>query len=128
MSCHVEITDHAPARISLEAAIGERFLYWYGASGEGYLHTVFTPETCPILDNAGFISVYRDAHGARHVLNIGILSTPGGRAGPMRNQVEHLFSGANEVHLHLLSSSSTAADKVHDDLARRHLTPCRAAG
>ena len=123
MSSEAQVLGYKSARISLEAAVGEKFHYWFGLSGDNYLHTVYAPGACPAIENASYIAVYRDPYGTRHVLDIGLLETKqqSGRAG--RKTVNNRFSGANEIHLHLMAQTPCATAQVVTDLKQRHLHP-----
>ena len=127
MSSEAQVLGYSPARVSLEAAVGEKFHYWFGLSGHNYLHTVFAPDACPALENASYIAVYRDPYGARHVLDIGVLETNRQNRldNPMvlRKTVKQRFTGANEIHLHLLAQTPCAATEIVTDLKQRHLQP-----
>lgn len=120
MTYPIENIDHCPARVTLEAAIGERFHYWYGASGQSYLHTIFAVGACPSLANASYIAVYRDAHGHRHVLETGLLMERSQELNAIRRPKNTAFAGANEIHLHLLANSRQEAKAIIDDLNNRH--------
>lgn len=123
MSSQAQVLNYKSARISLEAAVGEKFHYWFGLSGCNYLHTVFAPDACPPLENASYIAVYRDPYGTRHVLGIGLLETQQKDGAAGRKTVNHKFVGANEVHLHLLAETPRASARIVEDLKRRQLQP-----
>ena len=40
---------NSPARISPDAGAGDRFWYWFGASGERYIHSVYGLAGAPLL-------------------------------------------------------------------------------
>jgi len=127
MSSEAQVLGYKSARISLEAAVGEKFHYWFGLSGDSYLHTVFAPDACPALENASYIAVYRDPYGTRHVLDVGLLETRQQNTKPGRKTVNHRFAGANEIHLHLMAQTPCATAQVVTDLKQRHVHPAALA-
>lgn len=92
------------------------FWYWHGASGRRYIHSVYSPETCPPLPGAVFLAVrrlgtLRTVLGAGRFaglwdINIAVESTT-----PWRDL------GANEIHVHLLSRDDLEAQTIAADLA-----------
>jgi hypothetical protein len=107
---------HAPARVSLEAAIGGKFHYWTGASGENYLHTIFKTGSCPILPGASYMAIRRESSGTMKVLGAGVIDDDAHDfAALLANP-----GSADEIHLHLLAADEENARAVIDDLAQRH--------
>lgn len=93
-----------------------RFHFWTGASGKRYVHTVYSLFDCPTLEDANYILVRRHDRSARTVLAIGRLSNhcPTQNLAEIRQHAAAL--GADEVHVHLLASSSQEAEAVEADL------------
>lgn len=93
-----------------------RFHFWTGASGKRYVHTVYSLFDCPTLEDANYILVRRTDRSRRTVLAIGRLSN----RCPTQNLAEirqhSAVLGADEVHVHLLASSSQEAAAVEADL------------
>ncbi|WP_045835136.1 hypothetical protein [Hyphomicrobium sp. 99] len=93
-----------------------RFHFWTGASGKRYVHTVYSLFDCPTLEDANYILVRRSDRSRRTVLAIGRLSN----RCPTQNLAEirqhSAVLGADEVHVHLLASSSQEAEAVEADL------------
>jgi hypothetical protein len=93
-----------------------RFHFWTGASGKRYVHTVYSLFDCPTLEDANYILVRRSDRSTRTVLAIGRLSNncPSQNLAEIRQHAAAL--GADEVHVHLLASSSQEAAAVEADL------------
>ena len=96
------------------ADLADRFWYWRGASGRQYIHSVYTPRTCPPLPSGVFIAVRR-LNDVRHAVAVGLfrdifdsgsmqLAAPDTRA-------------ADELHVHLLARNPADAEAVLRDLA-----------
>lgn len=105
---HVVLSD-APER-------NDRFHFWSGASGQRYVHTVYNLLDCPEIPAANFLLVHRDVSGRRTVLAIGHLkhSSASLNLAGLRHRGARL--GANEVHVHLLASSTQERRIVELDL------------
>src|SRR4029079_15435371 len=74
----VEVTENAPwgpadepALVCAEAIFDQAFHYWRGASGQRYLHSVYSLVGCPALPRANYILVHRHADGSRTPLMFG---------------------------------------------------------
>ena len=103
-----------PSYLNAYADFADRFWYWRGASGRQYIHSVYTPRTCPPLPSGVFIAVKRsgDVRRAvavglfRHIFDSGSmqLAAPVARA-------------ADELHVHLLARKPADAEAVLRDLA-----------
>lgn len=93
-----------------------RFHFWTGASGKRYVHTVYSLFDCPTLEDANYILVRRSDRSRRTVLAIGRLANrcPTQNLAEIRQHSAAL--GADEVHVHLLASSSQEAEAVEADL------------
>ncbi|MBL8564364.1 MAG: hypothetical protein JNM89_01455 [Hyphomicrobiaceae bacterium] len=98
----------------------QRFLFWRGASGVRYVHTIYTLLDCPALSSGNYILVRREKDGGRTVLAINRLAT----ASPSLNlaEVRHqgALLGANEVHVHLLAESGRDSQQIEFDLRSGH--------
>ena len=90
--------------------------FWRGASGKGYVHTVFDLLTCPRLPACTYVLVRRDANGNRRALRIGSVSAEAWslNLAEIRHRAAQL--GANEVHAHLIAAGACARSKVAEDL------------
>ena len=98
----------------------QRFLFWRGASGVRYVHTIYTLLDCPALSSGNYILVRREHDGRRTVLAINRLAT----ASPSLNlaEVRHqgALLGANEGHVHLLAESGRDSQQIEFDLRSGH--------
>ena len=86
----------------------ERFWFWRGASGQNYIHSVYTPDHCPPLPGAVYVAVKR-TRGMRIALSVGRFNS---FYGEMPD-----FGDCNEVHVHLLARKPGTAEDVRRDLA-----------
>ncbi len=102
--------------VSEGVSANDRFLFWSGASGKRYVHTIHSLLDCPELPAANFVLVRRDAGGQRAILAIGRVTSicPGLNLAEIRQRGAQL--GANEVHVHLLAQSPQEAKTVEFDL------------
>lgn len=92
------------------------FCFWQGASGERYVHNVYSLIGCPQLAAGNFILFARDAEGVRRPLHVGHLSNEA----PSLNlaEIRRLGAtlGASEVHVHLLAKSEAERCVIELDL------------
>ncbi len=115
-----ELRSRPAAEVSLlqefTPDVRERFHFWCGASGQRYVHTIYSLVDCPALPASNYILVKRDASGRRSVLSIGRI----GHDAPTLNLAEirqrGAELGANEVHIHLLAGSAKQSKLVEFDL------------
>lgn len=93
------------------------FEFWIGASGERYVHSVFTLIECPELPAANYVLATRDAAGRRRTLRIGRLENDA--ASLNLAEIRHVGAtlGATEVHVHLLAGSTRRRQCIELDLA-----------
>lgn len=99
------------ATLPEDSGLGERFWYWRGASGQSYIHSIYTPGHCPPVAGAVFVIV-RKSGGARVAVAIGRFGSDG--------LVPPAMSAAgteDEIHVHLLSRDGDAAALVLRDLS-----------
>jgi len=96
--------------------IDERFCYWKGASGTGYIHTAYSLIDVPELPKVNYVLVYRDEQGRRHPLRIGRTQDKASslNLADIRQRAARL--GANEVHVHMISETSRDRALVECDL------------
>ena len=99
-----------------DSDLSERFQYWNGASGERYIHTVYSLVSVPELPKVNYLLVYRDENGRRHPLRVGRTK----HASQSLNLADIRFRaarlGANEVHIHMIADSSRDRALVECDL------------
>lgn len=100
-----------PASINDDPEFGDRFWYWYGASGRRYIHSVYPARHCPVLPGAVYISVQRLS--ARQFLPLAVeVSNPLSQLASRFNAAH----GADEVHVHMLAEGDQHATRICDDL------------
>jgi hypothetical protein len=108
----------AAGRVASRATIDlhQRFLFWHGASGGRYVHTVYGLAECPELGPANYILVRSLADGRRKALRIGRVTheAPALNLAEIRRFGAEL--GADEVHVHLLARDATEAKVIEFDL------------
>lgn len=99
------------ANLPEDSGLGERFWYWRGASGQSYIHSIYSPDHCPPVAGAVFVIV-RKVGGMRVAMAVGRFDAEG--LGP---QGTCSPSAGDEIHVHLLARDSDAAGMVRSDLA-----------
>lgn len=94
------------------------FMFWTGASGACYVHSVYRLMDCPPVDAANYVLVKRHDDGQRTVIAIGRASqsAPSLNLAEIRQRGAQL--GANEVHVHLLAGSLADGQRIEADLRR----------
>lgn len=99
----------------------QRFLFWTGASGRRYVHTIYSLTDCPALSSGNYILVQRGPDGRRLVLAIDRMtaSSPSLNLAELRHRGASL--GANEVHVHLLAEGGRDSQQIEFDLRSGHL-------
>ena len=103
------------AKLPEDLGFGERFWYWRGHSGQSYIHSIYSCESCPPLPGAVFIQV-RKVCGSRVPVRVGRF--PFSIEGP-RLDIVQLMRGievGDEIHVHLLARDSESAGRVLGDL------------
>jgi len=93
--------------------LSERFWFWRGASGQNYIHSVYTPGDCPPLPGAVYVGVKRSG-AMRIAVAVGRFPPFWDHAKPAA--LSDSFAGCDEVHVHLLARSHSAAEAVRTDL------------
>ena len=94
----------------------DRFHFWSGASGQRYVHSVYSLLECPEIPAANFLLVRRDGAGHREVLAIGRLRHGSSSLNLAEIRLRGARLGANEVHVHLLAPSADERRAVELDL------------
>jgi hypothetical protein len=99
------------ANLPEDFGLGERFWYWRGASGQSYIHSIYSHDLCPPVPGAVFVLVRKSSSG-RQALCTGRLCGEGNLP------KEHAYvSGRDvEVHVHLLARDAETAKTVLRDL------------
>ena len=94
------------------------FLFWTGASGTRYVHSVYNLFDCPPVEGANYILVKRHSNGHRTVVSIGRATSETGTLNLAEIRLRSAQLGANEVHIHLLADSSAQSQLIETDLRR----------
>jgi hypothetical protein len=118
---------HEPALVCSEAAFDRAFHYWRGASGNRYLHSVYTLIGCPALPRANYILVRRYDDGSRVALAFGQTKDEAVSLNLAHLRHEGAKIGANEVHVHLLAETAEDRAEVEADLTAAHIRRVAAA-
>ena len=116
-----------PALVCSEAAFDQAFHYWRGASGNRYLHSVYTLIGCPALPRANYILVRRYDDGSRVALSFGQTKDEAVSLNLAHLRHEGAKIGANEVHIHLLAETAEDRAEVEADLTAAHMRRAAAA-
>ncbi len=100
--------------------LADGFVFWTGATGIRYIHTVYPLLTCPEMPRANVMLVKRDGL-QRRVLAVlrPAHDAPSLNLADVRKTAAQL--GANEVHLHLLAGSDKQMKLVEFDLRTAHI-------
>jgi len=109
-------TPARPSALRQPAAVPARVHFWTGASGQRYVHNVHSLIECPPLPRAVYLLVRRELDGTSTVLHI----APSLSDAPTLNlaRIRHRGAtlGANEVHVHLLTTSAEQCRTIACDL------------
>jgi hypothetical protein len=92
------------------------FCFWQGATGERYVHHVYSLIDCPQLPAANYILIARDDNGHRTVLRVGRTThvAPALNLAEIRHRGAKL--GAAEVHVHLIAGDDAERRVIEMDL------------
>ena len=102
------------ATLPEESGLGERFWYWRGASGQSYIHSIYSRELCPPVPGAVFVLV-RKSNGMREAVCTGRFGCDGML--PYQCWPLPAVPGSQEeVHVHLLARDAEGAESVMRDL------------
>jgi hypothetical protein len=97
-------------------ADGHRFFFWRGATGERYVHTVFSLLDCPELPRSIYVLIKRDANERRTVLHVGRADHEANSLNLAEMRFRGASVGANEVHVHFLVEGDRERRLVEFDL------------
>lgn len=99
------------ANLPEDFGLGERFWYWRGASGQSYIHSIYSRDLCPPVPGAVFVLV-RKSDSGRQALCAGRFSGDG----KLPQKHAHICGNDVEVHVHLLARDAETAGSVLRDL------------
>ena len=105
-----------PLLLAAVPALASQFQSWQGASGRRYVHTVFPLILCPVLPQANYILVRREADGTRTVLRVGCTTSEAESLNLAEIRRRGAQLGANEVHVHLLGETAEERADIERDL------------
>ena len=105
-----------PVSIAFAPTTSERFHFWLGASGQRYVHTVYSLIDCPAVPAANYLLVRRDASGICHALAVGRVSEEAPSLNLARIRQLGASMGATEVHVHLLAGNARQGKLIEFDL------------
>ena len=105
-----------PARAYSEIGFPRSLHYWRGASGNRYLHVVYSLIGCPAPPRINYVLVRRHDDGRRVALAFGKTKDDAVSLNLAHLRREGARRGANEVHVHLLADTPEARDAVEADL------------
>jgi len=94
----------------------DRFWYWRGKSGTRYIHSIYSPDACPPLPGAIYVTVQKLANGRRAALEVGRFCDDWDYVQGLIDDHNVGFSKIDEIHVHLLANSSDDADEVVKDI------------
>lgn len=109
------------ANLPEEIGLGERFWYWRGASGQSYIHSIYTRDLCPTVAGAIFVIVSRYG-GGRRALAVGRFGTDGLLPPHERGMA---VAPTAEIHVHLLARDDAGAERILHDLNAAMEIPVR---
>lgn len=102
-----------PSYLNAYADFADRFWYWRGKSGRQYIHSVYTPKSCPPLPSGCFIAVQRRGD-VRRAMAVGLFN---GMFDPVTMELNlPAAQAADELHVHLLARNPADAETVVSDL------------
>lgn len=103
------------AKLPEDLGFRERFWYWRGNSGQSYIHSIYSRDTCPPLPGAVYVAV-RKSFGHRQPIRVGRFPVAiDGLRFDLSALLPWLEAG-DEIHVHLLARDSATADRVQRDL------------
>ena len=107
----------APVSLGLPLQVAARQHVWRGASGRGYVHSVYSLIECPPLPKATYLLVRREQSGRRHVLHVGLGSSHAATLNLAGVRQRGAQLGANEVHVHFAADTDAVRSLVVYDLS-----------
>jgi hypothetical protein len=106
----------APLTVGFETQVPARQHLWRGASGQAYVHSVYSLIECPPLPQASYVLVRREADGRRVALHVGLGRSQTATLNLAQVRRRGAQLGANEVHVHFPRSACGGPALVACDL------------
>jgi hypothetical protein len=98
-----------------DLGFGERFWYWRGVSGQSYIHSIYSLDSCPPLPGAVYVAVSR-RDGERRPVSVGRFPSAIEGRGFDPSACIELAHLVDEIHVHLLARDARSAEAVRSDL------------
>jgi hypothetical protein len=105
------------ARLPEDLGFGERFWYWRGFSGQPYIHSIYSRESCPPLPGAIFL-VVEVRCGIRTPVAVGRFAELREGDRGILPAARFVADAGEEIHVHLLAREGAAAELVLRDLVQ----------
>jgi len=114
-----QVAGAGNARALVEVGdIGHGFHYWDGVSGERYLHSVYSLQSCPELPKANYIIVRRLENGECEPLTIGQTNEDACSLNLAHIRRTAARLGGDEIHIHVMTNSADERNRAEQDLLR----------
>ena len=110
----MEVATTEPAVASSDDAA--KFCFWRGASGDRYVHHIFSLIECPELPASNYVLVGTDDNGRRKVLHVGRTTNSTASLNLAETRLRGARLGATEVHVHLLAETDVQRRLIDMDL------------
>jgi len=107
------VAMNRPAAPTVDGLTRRRFHYWTGRSGRSYIHSVYSPGERAHFTNAAVVLVADDG-GRRVILGVGLTGALPELYFNSRSYTHALACGANQIHVHLASTSADARTAAAD--------------
>lgn len=87
------------------AELAESLMFWEGASGRQYVHSVYDLRKCPELPPVSYVFVHRSHEGICRAIKAGQADSPAHTQNRRLILAAGRHLGANEVHIHYLGGT-----------------------
>jgi hypothetical protein len=108
--------DPVAGSAATKTAEASDFCFWSGASGDRYVHHIYSLIECPELPASNYVLVGRDDSGRRKVLHVGRTTNVAASLNLAEIRMRGAQLGACEVHVHLLAENDGHRRLVDLDL------------
>lgn len=117
-ACHANLIASSVADRTAAATTADArdFCFWSGASGDRYVHHIYSLIECPELPASNYVLVGRDDSGRRKVLHVGRTTSVATSLNLAEIRMRGAKLGACEVHVHLLAENDDRRRLVDLDL------------
>lgn len=110
------INPNQPLMVSDDIDLENAFHFWQGASGDRYIHSVYSLYSCPEVPKANFVLVKRATNGDCTALMIGQTKDKAQSLNLAFLRENAAKLGANEIHIHVMTTSEAERNLVRLDL------------